>query len=107
MSVDERKQMWQDRIDAYRSSGVPSVKAWCKQNQVGVQSMYSWMKRLETEPTHVAYPLTQWVAIDSSNSIEETATLTVKVGDVSIEIKEGFSHSLLNEVLQVLQSHVK
>ncbi|UTI43845.1 hypothetical protein [Niallia sp. RD1] len=54
-----------------------------------------------------AYPLKQWVAIDSSNLIEDTATLTVKVGDVSIEIKEGFSHSLLNEVLQVLQSHVK
>ncbi|MBQ6448336.1 hypothetical protein [Niallia sp. RD1] len=49
MSVDERKQMWQDRINAYRSSRVPSVKAWCKQNQVGVQSMYSWMKRLKTE----------------------------------------------------------
>lgn len=107
MSVDERKQMWQDRINAYRSSRVPSVKAWCKQNQVGVQSMYSWMKRLKTEATHVAYPLKQWVAIDSSNLIEDTATLTVKVGDVSIEIKEGFSHSLLNEVLQFLQSHVK
>ncbi|WP_342473015.1 hypothetical protein MHH70_08155 [Metasolibacillus sp. FSL H7-0170] len=107
MSLDERKQMWQDRIDAYRSSGATSVKAWCKQNHVGVQSMYNWMKRLDTESTHVAYPLTKWVAIDSSNSIEETSTITVKVGDVSIEIKEGFNHSLFNEVIQVLQSHVK
>lgn len=107
MSLDERKQMWQDRINAYRSSGETSVKAWCKQNQVGHQSMYSWMKRLDTEATPVASPLTRWVAIDSFNSIEETSTLTVKVGNVSIEIKEGFNPSLFNEVLQILQSHVK
>lgn len=107
MSRDERVQMWQERIDTYKSSGAPSIKAWCTQNEVGVQSMYSWMKRLETEPTRIAQPYTQWVAIDPSISMEEIATLSVQVGDVSIEIKEGFSHSLFNEVLQVLQAHVK
>ena len=107
MSVDERQQMWQERIDAYSSSDAPSIKAWCKQNEVGVQSMYSWMKRLETEPTRIAQPYTQWVAIDPSHSIEDAATLSVQVGDVSIEIKEGFSHLLFTEVLQLLQSHVK
>lgn len=107
MSADERKQMWQERINAYKASGEPSVKAWCKQNQVGLQSMYSWMKRLDTESTPVAYPLTKWVAIDSSTTIKETSTLIVKVGDVSIEIKKGFNHALFNEVLQILQSHAK
>ncbi|WP_341301640.1 hypothetical protein MHB44_03740 [Lysinibacillus sp. FSL H8-0500] len=32
MSLDERKQMWQQRIEDYRSSGEPSVKAWCQLN---------------------------------------------------------------------------
>ena len=106
MSTDERKQMWQERIDAYRSSGMTSVTAWCRQNHVGVQSMYNWMKRLNTESTHVDYPLAKWVALTPDSS-EETSTLTVKIGDVSIEIKEGFNHALFNEVLQILQSHVK
>lgn len=104
MSRDERVQMWQERIDTYRSSEAPSIKAWCTQNQVSVQSMYSWLKRLETEPTR---PMTQWVAIDPSHSMEDTTTLSVQVGDVSIEIKEGFNHSLFTEVLQLLQVHVK
>lgn len=107
MSLDERKQMWQQRINAYKSSGETSVKAWCKQNQVGLQSMYSWMKRLDVEATPVAFSPTQWVAIDSSSPFEESSTLTVKIGDVSIEIKEGFNQALFNEVLQILQSNVK
>ncbi|WP_418251501.1 IS66 family insertion sequence element accessory protein TnpA [Geobacillus thermodenitrificans] len=47
MSPDERKQLWQQRIESYRSSGESSVKAWCKQNQVGHQSMYKWMKKMQ------------------------------------------------------------
>ena len=65
------------------------------------------MKRLKTESTRIVQSHTQWVAIDPSHSMEDTATLSVQVGDVSIEIKEGFSHSLFTEVLQLLQSHVK
>jgi hypothetical protein len=110
VSQDERKQMWQQRIEAYKASGVPSVKAWCNQNQIGLQSMYKWMRRLELEATAVAPPSTQWVAVESSNSIifdGLTSHLAVKIGDVSIEIKEGFNPKLFTEVLQILQTHVK
>lgn len=110
MVPDERKQMWQQHIEAYKLSGEASVKAWCTKNQVSTQSMYKWMKRLDLETTNIASTLTQWVAIESSDSeiFEEPAShLTVKVGDVSIEIKEGFNRTLFTEVLQILQTYVK
>lgn len=110
MSQGERKQMWQQRINAYKSSGEPSVKAWCAKNQVSTQSMYKWIKRLELEATNIVPDSTQWVAIESFDSDcykEPKLYLTVKVGNTSIEVEEGFNRSLFNEVLQILQTHVK
>ena len=108
MSQDERKQMWRQRIEAYKISGEPSVKAWCNQNKIGLQSMYKWMRRLELEATDVAPSSTQWISFESTNAFEYTSSiLIVKIGDVSIEIKEGFNRSLFNEVIQILQTNVK
>lgn len=110
VSKDERKQMWRQRIEAYKISGEPSVKTWCNQNQIGLQSMYKWMRRLELEATDVAPPSTQWVSVEPSNSIifeGLTSHLTVKIGDASIEINEGFNPTLFTEVFQILQNHVK
>ncbi|MEC1760573.1 IS66 family insertion sequence element accessory protein TnpA [Schinkia azotoformans] len=106
MSPDERILMWQQRVNTYKSSGETSIKAWCTQNQVGLQSMYKWMKRLELEATNIAPSSTQWISI-VNNYEEPISHLTVKIGDFSIEIKEGFNRSLFNEVLQILQTHVK
>lgn len=63
--------MWQQRIDAHRSSGESSVKAWCKQNQVGHQSMYKWMKRLEFETTETSSTSTQWLTVEVSHPLDE------------------------------------
>jgi hypothetical protein len=49
MSTEERKQLWQQRIDAFKASGDTDVKAWCHHNQIGLQSMYKWMKRIASE----------------------------------------------------------
>ena len=108
MSLDERKQMWQQRIEAYKLSGESNVKTWCKLNQVSSQSMYQWMKRLEVETINVAPSSTQWIAVEPSNASEKTTSpLIVTLGEVSIEIKEGFNRALFKEVLQILQANVK
>jgi len=66
------------------------------------------MKKLQPGVTNNASSPTQWVAIDSFKALEKSpSTLTVKVGDVSIEILEGFDRALFTEVLQILQTHAK
>jgi len=109
MSPDERKQLWQQRIQSYRSSGESSVKAWCKQNQIGHQSMYKWMKRLEIEETETPRTSTQWLSVEVSHPLddEKSSPLIVNIGEFSIEVKEGFNPLLFNEVVQVLKTHVK
>lgn len=108
MSSDERKQLWQQRIDAYKASGEPNVKAWCHHNGIGVQSMYQWMKRLAPKSSFDELPSTQWVALNqSSPRYESNASLHIHIGNVSIEIQDDFNRALFQEVIEILQHHVK
>lgn len=45
MTRDERRAMWQVRIDTFKASGESSVTAWCATNDISVQSMYAWLKK--------------------------------------------------------------
>jgi len=40
MTRDERRAMWQARIEAFKASGESSVTAWCTTNNICAQSMY-------------------------------------------------------------------
>ncbi|MFJ5624453.1 IS66 family insertion sequence element accessory protein TnpA [Peribacillus loiseleuriae] len=45
----ERKEVWQARIDAYKASGEMNVVAWCRTNEVNVQSMYNCKRQYTSE----------------------------------------------------------
>lgn len=108
MTLEERKQLWQQRIDAYKASGEPNVKTWCRHNQIGHQSMYQWMKRLNSETSIADQTATQWMALSPSNLHSDSkASLRIHIGNVSIEIQEDFNRALFQEVLEILQHHVK
>ena len=108
MSPEERKQLWQQRIDAYKASGEPNVKAWCAQYQIGHQSMYQWMKRLNSESSIAVQPATQWMALSPSSShSDSSSSLRIQIGNVSIEIQDDFNRALFQEVFKILQDNVK
>ncbi|WP_185907940.1 IS66 family insertion sequence element accessory protein TnpA [Psychrobacillus soli] len=108
MSPEERKQLWQQRIDAYKASDEPNVKAWCQHNQIGLQSMYQWMKRLNSESSIDVQSATQWMALSESDSHSDSnSSLRIQIGNVSIEIQDDFNRALFQEVLEILQHHVK
>ncbi|HCG4536310.1 hypothetical protein LG296_19955 (plasmid) [Ureibacillus chungkukjangi] len=108
MSPEERRQLWQQRIDAYKVSGEPNVKAWCHKNQVGLQSMYQWMKRLHSESSIDVQPATQWMELSQSSSHSgSNSSLRIHIGNVSIEIQDDFNRTLFQEVIEILQHHVK
>lgn len=108
ISAEERKQLWQQRIDDYKSSGEPNVRAWCRHNQIGLQSMYQWMKRLASESRFDSQTKTQWMALSQSSSHSDSdSPLRIHIGNVSIEIQENFNRALFQEVIEILQYHVK
>lgn len=104
MTRDERRAMWQTRIEAFKESGESSVTAWCAANNISIPSMYNWLKK-DWQKTDIAPIVPQWLTFDTLNSnVAMSTRLTLAIGVVSIQIEEGFNPTLLGEVLQM---HVK
>lgn len=113
MSHSERHAMWQERIQSFKESGEPSVAAWCRENQINVKSMYSWLKKDINQQDRLAdteIPHVNWVPVNTSTQasvVSPSTTITVKLGQFALEIGENFNQDVFNDVLEVLHRHVK
>ena len=104
MKRSERQLLWQSRIQAFQTSGEASVAAWCATQNVPVQSMYQWLRKLRTQtkiqPTH-------WLPVVVQETVTpETVPITIKWNGVSIECPADFEEATLSKILQVVQNHV-
>lgn len=110
MSLSERRAMWQDRIQSFKESGEKSVAAWCREHQINVNSMYSWLKKdAEQQVKQEDSPPISWVPVHTSveNLDVPSSAITVKLGHFALEIEENFNQVVFNDVLEILQRHVK
>lgn len=55
LKLAARMQEWSTRIAECRSSGM-SVRAWCKEQGIAIQTYYRWEKRFVTEATRQLSP---------------------------------------------------
>lgn len=107
MTSDERRVMWQARIESFKASGESSVTAWCVKIISVFKVCILGSKKIGRK-TDTARTAPQWVSFDTLASKAVMPTqLTLAIGVMSIQIEEGFNPTLLREVLQVLQTHVK
>lgn len=110
MSLSERRAMWQERIEDFKESGEKSVAAWCREHQINVNSMYSWLKKDAEQQVRQADPqAVNWVPVHTSveNVDVPSSAIAVKLGQFSLEVEENFNQDVLHNVLEVLQRHVK
>ncbi len=49
MDIDQRREVWRDRINQQASSG-QSIRVWCEQNGIKEGQYYSWKARLFPKP---------------------------------------------------------
>lgn len=102
----EKKKLWEKRFEEYKTSGL-SGKRWCKEQ--GKKQGFSeyqfwyWKKRLEknTEEDKIT---STWVPVMMEDPIQQTTTLTVRIGILEIEIKSGYDPKLLQDVVRTLAS---
>lgn len=104
MVKQKTRQVWEERIAAFRASGQTAV-AWCKDNQVNRRQLYSWMRKINVSPVPAA-PKAKWVTVQADKQLtaETESTLIVKIGPASIEVKPGFNSVLLRDIVQTLEA---
>lgn len=101
MKPEERRQMWQERIDACESSGL-SIAEWCRRNEINASAFYQWRKRL-SEVTPVSPNPDRWMQVNVRNETPVShAPIVIRLGDATIEVSTGVNPGLLREVVRVL-----
>lgn len=104
MTHDERKQMWEEQVAAYKASG-ETVASWCAANDVKEHQLYYRLKQLDSKAS-TAIPSSKWMAFELENN-DRDCSILVKVGQASIEVRPGFDPTLLADVVGALNVHVR
>jgi len=103
MDKNELRREWEQRIADYRASGLSRAK-WCQQHGLKVHQLKYWLKRIE-ESNATPNPSTKWASVVMADaSFSEEDSIQVKIGECSIEVKQGFNPSLLADVVKVLKT---
>lgn len=102
---EQRRQLWQERISAYRASGL-TLKAWCAANGCTIDQMKYWLyksKESNSSTTTISTDSAQkprFVPLAVSTDVE--ASLLLRVGPAQIELRPGFDPRLLRDVVKAL-----
>jgi len=106
---DVRLKEWVDIIQEQKASGL-SVRAWCRENNIGQGRFYYWLNKLRKatlEQFPEEFKKTTFVPIDmkATNNINTNAnsSITIRKGDISIELANDAPLSTITTVLEALQ----
>lgn len=99
----ELKKEWEARIAAYKSSG-QSGAAWCAANQINLHQFYYWKRRLTSDDQPKSQS-TNWLSFNISNSSDiHSDHILIRIGEVAIQVKQGYDPKLLLTIIQTLRA---
>ncbi len=100
---EERKRLWHERVVSYKESG-QTVRAWCMDNDVKEHQFRYWLKKDSPVFNHVTN--SKWLAVQVEDEPFNISvnSLTVVVNGATIEVKPGFDHNLLRDVVKALNT---
>jgi hypothetical protein len=98
----ELRKKWEQRISAYKASGLTQAK-WCEANDISIHQFKYWLKKIKDHQI-IRKTNNHWVPVIIEDPKPEAGeSIQIKVGASSIEVKPGFNPSLLAEVIKVLK----
>jgi hypothetical protein len=92
-------ETWENRIEAYKSSGLTAVK-WCEKNNLKINTFKYWVTRLNKEKKKHDQ---EWIAMKTPLNMVPVQPITIRIGNISIEVLDTFNHETLRSVIKVLR----
>ena len=102
---EQRQREWSSRVAAYKASGL-TMAAWCVANDVTLEQLKYWSRKLKTITAAEAGPSTARfipLAVTESSPLSSPSSLIVRVGPASITLHEGFHPQSLRDVVEALR----
>lgn len=99
-----KQEIWNNRISAYKSSGL-TQNVFCKEQRISRRQLNYWLQKdaaREIEPERT----TQWLPVKLNNEglNYNDGSLNIKIGIATIEVKPGFNQKFLLDVLNTVRS---
>ena len=114
LKLAARMQEWSARIAECRSSGM-SVRAWCKEQGIAIQTYYHWEKRFVTEATQqLSLPAPTQAgllirvnpgAMPSNDADRIGQGITIRHGESVITLPAGSSAEAVADLVRALNRH--
>lgn len=99
----EKQKLWEKRMKEWEASGLGG-KSWCKQQGISECQFWYWKKRLGNSGSEKEKEIKKWAPLVIEDAPKNESTLTVRMGNVEIEVKPGYNAPLLQDVVRTLLS---
>jgi hypothetical protein len=96
---EAKTSYWTQQVQALGTSGL-SRRAYCEQNNIKLSQLGYWCRKL-TSPAK-ADSAASWIPLQINE--EESASIDLQIGRITIAVKPGFDPSLLADVLRTLNA---
>ena len=95
-----RQQRWAELIRQRQESGM-TVVGFCEANGLKAKTYYYWLRKLRMrvcEQTVVGLPMPS----EETECLPSSGTITVRSGDITVEIGDGMSEATIRAVVGAL-----
>ena len=101
--ADPRKaERWQQHLDEYRTSGL-TRKEYCRKHRLNIHQMDYWRKRLnQSSEFRPSINKNDFVQIQVEKETLPGSCIKLHIGQVSVEVPDGFDPVHLKNILQAI-----
>lgn len=100
MNKRKSESQWMALVKERNSSSL-NLTAWCREKEICKGSFYPYLKKFRALAAETSEQ--KWGAIVIPKSAE-TSLISLKVGTISLDIKNGFDKETLMDVLSVVMT---
>ena len=102
MVNNDLRSLWEQRLADQATSG-KSIATWCREHSIRDNQFYYWRKKLRMDQVEHNHPV-KWLPLEVEQTNLAPGSIAVHVGQVTVEIKQGFDPHLLRQIVKVLQT---
>ena len=98
--MTDKQREWQKLLEAWKLSGM-SAAAWCRQENIDRYQMYYWKRKFREIDAEASL---DWVSLsDIAPGDDHHGFVTIKIDQLSIEIRPQVDRQLLADIIHVLR----
>ena len=100
MNQKEAKEVWEERVNAYRQSHM-SLPKWCKENDIRVSTMKYYVYQVHKKKSDETVSFVPATVIDV-NTHSRSSSINVCINGASITVDQSTDLDFLNKVIKAL-----